>query len=85
MSDTPRTDEQFTVFPKTSAGYVPAPFARELERENAKLKAERDGWKECALSFKKAFVAWEYGKGPMDLTLATRAMALCLQLEEPRR
>lgn len=32
MSDTPLTDEQFTVFPNTSAGYVPVPFAQRLEK-----------------------------------------------------
>lgn len=36
----PKTEEQFTVFAKTSAGYVPLPFAKKLEHKVDKLEAE---------------------------------------------
>jgi len=35
---TPRTDGQFVFFARTSAGYVPIEFARQLERELAEAK-----------------------------------------------
>ena len=40
---TPKTDEQFTVYPEASAGYVPKEFARTLECELAEAKEKIDG------------------------------------------
>ena len=45
MSDTPRTDEKAQFFgfnPDEGEEFVTASFCRELERENAVLRADRD-------------------------------------------
>ena len=42
MSDTPRTDAQIIQFGDGPAKYVYASFADELERENAKLRKDKE-------------------------------------------
>lgn len=48
MNDTPRTDAKAQFFgfnPDEGEEFVQADFARELERENAALRAERDSYR----------------------------------------
>jgi len=53
VSDTPRTDAKAQFFgfnPDEGEEFVPADFARELERENAALRARWEWWERLALA-----------------------------------
>jgi hypothetical protein len=54
ISDTPRTDKHVTDNPISGWIFVRADFARELERENARLLEITDRLKKCA----SAFLGW---------------------------